>query len=70
MGRQLSLHAEELQGVSKQLQVQKELAMKYSSSILELEKEMRLKSLALKETQKELNTEKAVSSKFCDEVLL
>lgn len=70
MGRQLSSHAEELQGVSKQLQVQKELAMKYSSCIMELEKEARLKGLALKETQKELNTEKAVSSKFYDEVQL
>lgn len=61
-------HSDELQKISSQLVTQKELAGKYSSKVLEVEKEMRLKALTLKETQKELSTEKAVSSKFYDEV--
>lgn len=69
MEQQLSSHVEELQTLSNQLLVQKELAAKYSVKVMELEKGTRLKTLSLKETQKELNTEKAVSSKFYDEVL-
>ncbi len=61
-------HSEELQQLSGQLVAQKELATKYSNKVLEVEKEMRLKSLALRDVQKELITEKAVSSKFYDEV--
>lgn len=64
----LSGHAEELEKISDQLKMQKELATKYSTKVLELEKEVRLKTLSHKETQKELSTEKAVTSKFYDEV--
>ena len=61
-------HSGELQRLSGQLVSQKELAGKYSNKVLEVEKEMRLKALALREVQRELITEKAVSSKFYDEV--
>lgn len=61
-------HLEELEKTTEQLAAQKELAAKYSSKILELEKEVRITSLNLKETEKALGTEKAVSSKFYDEV--
>ena len=70
MEQQLSSHVEELQTLSNQLLMQKELAAKYSVKVMELEKETRLKTLSLKETQKGLNTEKAVSSKFYDEVAI
>lgn len=68
MEKQLTVHAEELQSISEQLAVQEGLADRYSVKVLEVEKEARLKALSLKETQKELGTEKAVSSKFYDEV--
>ena len=68
MEEQVSTHVEELQKVSDMLVKQKDLATKYSMKLMELEKERRLKALTLKETQKELTTEKAVSSKFYDEV--
>lgn len=68
MEDQVSAHVEELQKVNDMLAKQKDLATKYSMKLMELEKERRLKSLTLKETQKELATEKAVSSKFYDEV--
>lgn len=68
MQKLLSEHAEELERISEQLRMQKELANKYSMRVMELEKEVRLKTLTHKETQKELSTEKAVTSKFYDEV--
>lgn len=68
MEKQLTSHAEELQSIADQRSMQKELATKYSAKVLELEKEIRLKALSLKETGKELGIEKAVSSKFYDEV--
>ena len=68
MQKQVSTHAEELQNFSNQLLMQKELATKYSVKVLEVEQESRLKALTLKEAHKELSTEKAVSSKFYDEV--
>ena len=69
MEKQLSQHAAELQKITDQLLMQKELATKYSVKVLELEKDGRLKTLTLKDIQKDLVTEKAVSSKFYDEVL-
>lgn len=68
MEKLLSKHAEELEQISDQLLSQKELSTKYSMRVLELEKDIRIKALNHKETQKELSTEKAVSSKFYDEV--
>lgn len=68
MEKQVSVHVEELQKVTDQLLMQKELATKYSVKVLELEKEERFKGLSLREVQKDLSTEKAVSSKFYDEV--
>ena len=61
--------SEDLQMISSQLVTQTKLGNKHSSKVLELETEIRLKVLALLETQKELDTEKAVSSKFYDQVL-
>lgn len=58
----------ELQKISGQLVTQTELGNEYSSKVLEVETELRLQALTLKEAQKELDTEKAVSSKFYDEV--
>ena len=61
-------HTEELHKVSEYLVAEKERAEEYSTRILELEKELKLTGLSLKESQRALNTEKAVSSKFYDEV--
>ena len=68
MEEQVSAHAEELQKVNDMLAKQRDLATKYSVNLLELEKERKLNLLSLKETQKALTTEKAVSSNFYDEV--
>lgn len=62
-------HSEELEKIIQQLVAQKELAFRYSTRILELEKEVRLNALSLQETQKQLGIEKTVSSKFYDEVI-
>ncbi len=68
MEEQVSRYAEELQKVNDMLAKQKDLATKYSMKLMELEKERRLRTLSLRETQKKLTTEQAVSSKFYDEV--
>jgi len=61
-------HSGELQKLSSQLITQKDLAGKYSDKVLEVEKELRIKALSLREVQRELTTEKTVSSRFYDEV--
>lgn len=68
MEEQVSAHAEELQSKNEMLAKQKELATKYSAKLTELEKERRLNLLTLKDLQKQLATEKTVSTKFYDEV--
>lgn len=68
MQKLLSDHAAELETITEQLRTQKEVGTKYSMRVLELEKEARLQTLNHKETRKELSTEKAVTSKFYDEV--
>ena len=45
-----------------------ELLPALPSQVAELEKEMKLKQLKLKEVQRELETEKALSSKLYDDV--
>ncbi len=66
--RMICNHLTELQKSSNQLLEEKQLVTKHSSRILELEKELRMNAQNLKVVQRELGTEKAVSSKFYDEV--
>ena len=61
-------HSEEQQRLAEQLSTQKQLASKYSDRVSQLEKESRLRGLELREVQKDLKTEKSLSSKLYDDV--
>ena len=61
-------HSEQEQRLMEQMATQKQLACKYSERVSELEKDGRLRQLELRETKKELETEKALASKLYDDV--